>query len=65
MTWRMTKSSAYGYLAVFVCSVYMLDLLGNTSYHTRVWKHEILVQSQGYGISQLVDGKEIVSHECC
>ena len=57
MTWRMAKSSTYGYLTVLVCSVYTLDSFGNTSYHARAWK---LVHSQGYGISQLVDRKEIV-----
>ena len=31
LTRGKAKSSAYGYLAVLVCSVYMLDSLGNTS----------------------------------
>ena len=57
MTQRMAKSSAFGYLAMLVCSVYTHDSLGDTSYHTRVWMHEILVHSQGYGSSQSVVGK--------
>ena len=31
-----------------------LDSHSDTSYHIRVWKREILVQAQGYGISQLL-----------
>ena len=50
---------------MLVCSVYTLDSVGNTSYHTRVWKHEILVHAQGYGYLQSVVGKETASHECC
>ena len=37
-------------MAVPVVQFDTLDLFGNTSYHTRVWKHEILVHSQGRGI---------------
>ena len=38
---------------------YTLDLLSNTSYHTHVWKHEILVHAHGHGFSQSVVAKKL------